>query len=258
MRITTTPRKPGHRAAGGRTLASQRRRIILAWIGAAVLLGYLASMLMFPAPLVSRETPVALVIGLPVATAEERLEAQGFRPKTEDRESDPAVPAEHVLWQDPPGGVELESGTVVRLTISDGPASTQIPDLSDYEFEPAVRVLRAGGFQIGIVDSVAAGQPAGVVISTRPPVGSSRPSGTAVDLVVSRGPANIRVPNVVGLDRVAARSLLENSGLRVGAIETRTSRQLRPGQVIEQRPAAGTLSPAEASIHLIIVRPEGQ
>lgn len=258
MKVTATPRKPLRRGVGGRTLASQRRRIVLAWIGVAVVLGYLASMLMFPAPLVSRETPVALVIGLPVATAEERLEAQGFRPKAEDRENDPAVPADHVLWQDPPGGVELESGTVVQLTISDGPASTQIPDLSDFEFEPAVRVLRAGGFRLGAVDSVAAGQPAGVVISTRPPVGTSRPSGTTVDLVVSRGPANIRVPNVVGLDRVAARTMLEGAGLRVGVIETQSSRRLRPGQVLEQRPAAGTLSPRDASIRLIIVRPEGQ
>lgn len=257
MKVTATPRRPSGHWLAGRTLAGRRRRIVLAWVGAAVLLGYVASMVMFPAPLVSRETPAALVIGLPVATAEQRLEAQGFRPKAEDRENDPAVPADHVLWQDPPGGVELESGAVVRLTISDGPASTQIPDLTDFEFEPAVRVLRAGGFRLGGVDSVAAGQPAGVVISTRPPVGTSRPSGTAVDLVVSRGPANIRVPNVVGMDRVAARALIEGSGLRVGAIETRASRRLRPGQVIEQRPAAGTLSPAEASIRLIIVRPEG-
>jgi len=257
MKVTATPRKPTRRTGGARTLASQRRRTVLAFVAAAIALGYAASMVMFPAPLVSRETPVARVIGLPVETAERQLEQQGFRPKAEDRESDPAVPADHVLWQDPPPGVELESGTVIQLTVSDGPANTQIPDLSDFDFEPAVRVLRAGGFRLGAVDSVAAGQPAGVVISTRPPVGASRPSGTTVDLVVSRGPATIRVPNVVGLDRSAARELLENSGLQVGEIQTRVSRRLRPGQVIEQRPAAGTLSPREAAIRLIIARPEG-
>ncbi|MCL4867127.1 MAG: PASTA domain-containing protein, partial [Gemmatimonadales bacterium] len=232
MKVTATPRKPTRRTAGGRTLASHRRRIVLAWVGVAVVLGYLASMLMFPAPLVNRETPVARVIGLEVQEAERRLEEQGFRPKSDDRETDPAIPADHVLWQDPPPGVELESGTVVRLTVSDGPANLQIPDLSDFEFEPAVRVLRAGGFRLGAVDSVAAGQPAGVVISTRPPVGASRPSGTTVDLVVSRGPAEIRVPNVVGLDRAAARTALENAGLQVGEIQTINSRQHRPGQVI--------------------------
>jgi serine/threonine-protein kinase len=238
-------------------VAGRRRLIALAWVFAAMGLGYAASMVMFPAPLVSRETPVARVIGLPEETALQQLEAQGFRPKADDRETDPTVPANHVLWQDPPPGMELESGTTVRLIISDGPANVVIPDLAEFEFEPAVRVLRAGGFQIGRIDSVAAAQPAGVVLSTRPPVGASRPSGTTVDLVVSRGPATIRVPNVVGLDRTAARTAIEAAGLRVGTIQNRTVRQMRPGVVLEQRPAAGTLSPRDASILLIIVRPEG-
>lgn len=252
MKVTATPRRPRRR-----TVAAQRRLTALAWVVAALVLGYVGSMVMFPAPLVTRETPVARVIGLELAEAESRLTDQGFRPKSDDRETDPEIPADHILWQDPPPGLELEPGAVVRLTVSDGPASVTIPDLVDFEFEPAVRILRAGGFQIGTVDSVAAGQPSGVILATRPSVGSTRPSGSTVDLVVSRGPATIRVPSVVGMDRVAARAALEQAGLRVGNIQTRVVPRARPGQVLEQRPAAGTLSPRDAAILLVIVRPEG-
>lgn len=239
-----------------RTVAGQRRVRALAWIAGALLTGYLASMVIFPAPLVNRETPVARVIGEAIDAAERELTEQGFRPRIEDRETDPTIPADHVLWQDPPPGVELEAGTLVRLTVSDGPAGVVIPDLAEFGFNQAVRVLGAGGLRAGVVDSVAAAQPAGVVLSTRPPAGSSRPSGNTVDLVVSRGPATIRVPSVVGLDQVAAREALERAGLRVGVVQSRTAPSLPPGQVLEQRPGAGTLGTRGAAISLVIARME--
>lgn len=251
------PRPPARKPARGRTLASHRRLIALGILGAAAVLGYLGSMVLFPAPLVSRDTPVTRVIGLPTAEAERRLTDQGFRPKTEHAESDPAVPVGHVLWQDPPAGVELPSGTEVLLTVSEGPGSVPVPDVLEFEVEQAVRVLTAGGLRLGAVDSVPAGQPAGVVLSTRPSVGTTISAGSTVDLVVSRGPATIRVPNVVGLDRVEARGALEAAGLIVGTIDTQPSRGDRPGRVMGQRPAAGTLVSRGSRINLTVVRPEG-
>lgn len=255
MKVTATPSR--RRRLAPRTQAGRRRLVALGWVAAGLAAGYLASMVIFPAPLVRRATPLARVIGLPEEEAIRRIEAQGFRPRAEERQTDPTVPTGHVLWQDPPPEVELDPGTQVRLTVSDGPAGLVVPDVAEFGFDQAIRVLRAGGFRVGSVDSVAAGQPAGVVLSTRPPAGSSRPTGSGVDLVVSRGPATIRVPNVVGLDRQAARDALEAAGLRVGQVQPQANRRARPGQVLEQRPAAGTLSPRGASISLTIARQEG-
>lgn len=239
------------------TVAGRKRLVAGGVIAGAALLGYLATMLIFPAPLVSRETPVARVIGLPEEEAQQMIEAQGFRPRVEQRGPDPVIPAGHVLWQDPPPGVELTANSLVQLTVSEGPATSVVPDVSEFVAEQATRILRAGGFRIGAVDSVAGAQPAGVVLSTRPAVGTSRPAGSTVDLVVSRGPANIRVPSVVGMDRLQARQVLETAGLRVGGIETRSARGQPAGRILEQRPAAGTLSPREGRVTLVIVRPEG-
>lgn len=222
-----------------------------------MLAGYLATMIIFPAPLLPRDTPVQRVIGMPAEEAAQTLEDQGFRSRVEERESDPTIPAGHVLWQDPPPGVELPAGTPIRLTVSEGPAPLLVPDVAEFEFDQAVRILAAGGFRLGAVDSVAASQPAGVVVATRPAMGSSRPPGSPVDLMVSRGPATVRTPSVVGLDRVAARELLEAAGLRVGTVQSRSSRRDRPGTVLEQRPSAGTLIPHQGAVNLLIARPEG-
>lgn len=240
-----------------KTVAGRRRLIATLIVASAALAGYIVTMIIFPAPLVGRDTPVARVIGLPAEAAERRLTDQGFRPRVEERETDPAIPAGHVLWQDPPPGVELTPNTLIRLTVSDGPAGITVPDVTEFSTDQALRILAAGGLRVGVVDSVTAPQPAGVVLSTRPAVGSSLPSGRAVDLVVSRGPATIRVPGVVGLDRIVARQALEAAGLRVGTIVSRPSRSQPAGTVLEQRPGANTLSPRGGRVDLIIVRQEG-
>jgi serine/threonine-protein kinase len=238
------------------TVAGRRRLTAVLILVIAVIVGYIVTMIIFPAPLVGRDTPVTRVIGLPAEEAERRLTDQGFRPRVEEREADSAIPVGHVLWQDPPPGVELTPNTLIRLTVSDGPASVPVPDVTEFTTEQAVRILSAGGLRLGAIDSVAAPQPAGVVLSTRPAVGSSLPSGRTVDLVVSRGPATIRVPNVVGMDRTVARQALEAAGLRVGTIVSRISPSQASGSVLEQRPGANTLSPRGGRIDLIIARPE--
>lgn len=238
------------------TVAGRRRIIAALIVAIAVIAGYIVTMIIFPAPLVGRDTPVTRVIGLPAEEAERRLTAQGFRPRVEEREADPAIPVGHVLWQDPPPGVELTPNTLIRLTVSDGPANVPVPDVIEFATDQALRIIAAGGLRLGTIDSVAAPQPAGVVLSTRPAVGSSIPSGRTVDLVVSRGPATIRVPNVVGMDRIVAQQALEAAGLRVGTIVSRTSRTQAAGSVLEQRPGGNILSPRGGRVDLIIVRPE--
>ena len=76
--------------------------------------------------------------------------------------------------------------------------------------------------------------------------------GGAVDLIVSRGPAEIRIPDLVGLPQEQARERLESVGLRLGTITTRSGRRGPPGVVVEQRPAGGTLAPHEGRVSLVI------
>lgn len=226
-------------------------------VAVAALAGYLVSLLAWPAPIVDQDAAVALVVDQPLATAAAALTGQGFRVKVLDaRESDPQLPAEHVTWQDPPGGMRLPRGSVVTLTLSAGPGPVAVPDVAQFTREDAERVLVAAGLTVGRIDSLPSRVERGVVVLTRPAAGTPRLAGGSVDLVVSRGPADIRVPVVAGLDEMEARQRLERAGLLVGVVETRPPGRGRAGAVLEQRPAAGIRVPPGSRVDLIIVAKE--
>jgi serine/threonine-protein kinase len=73
-----------------------------------------------------------------------------------------------------------------------------------------------------------------------------------VDLVVSRGPADVRVPSLVGLPETVARQRLQMLGLTVGMVEVRRPGRARPNTILEQRPAAGVLLPKGGRVDLTI------
>jgi hypothetical protein len=68
-----------------------------------------------------------------------------------------------------------------------------------------------------------------------------------VALVVSSGPANVSVPNVVGLTQAAASAAITNAGLSVGAVTLTNSANVPAGNVISQNPGAGaSVAPGSA------------
>ena len=225
---------------------------VLVLLGAG-LAGWLVSLAAYPAPLVTREQAVALVIGLPQGEAEKALVEQGFKVKyREAHEADPALPAGHVVWQDPPASLELPSGSVIELTLSDGPAQVPVPDVMYFDLEEARRVMTAAGLAVGGIDSVPADTDRGVVVSTRPPEGTLRAPGARVDLVVSRGPAAVRIPEVTGLTELVARERIEAAGLRIGLVTQRRDNRGKPGTVLSQRPNPGSFLPKGGRVDLVV------
>jgi len=86
---------------------------------------------------------------------------------------------------------------------------------------------------------VYSGQPSGVVVSQGPAGGTAVPVGSTVSISVSRGPAPVKVPDVVGaLQADAVKSLQDVKLVPVSVLTTGTAEQA--GRVIEQIPAAGT------------------
>lgn len=234
------------------TLKGRERLRTVLLLGGALLAGYLVTCIAYPAPLISREHGVARVLGLPRAEAEKELTEQGFAPKVVGEEDDPIIPAGHVVWQDPPPEVALGGGATVELTLSSGPGPVTVPDVVAFEAGQARQVVEAAGLRVGSVDTIPNALEAGVIVTTRPTAGTSRAAGAPVDLVVSRGPADIRVPDVVGLRQEEARQRIEAAGLKVGTITIRAGRRGAAGLVLQQRPQAGVFSPQEGRVNLVI------
>lgn len=228
------------------------------WAGGlitAFIAGYLvAATVLFPAPIFARTIAVPRVMGAPQQEAEESLRSAGLQVGAVTPEPHARAERGTVIWQDPPQGVGLPQGHAVDLAVSTGPPRIPVPDLSGYDASIAQRLVSAAGLRVGATESTQAPAPAGVVINSRPPAGSTLLPGTPITLVVSVGAPTIRVPDLAGLTREAADSTLIDAGLSLGTAIRRTSNAAEPGTVIGQNPAAGTLSAPDTPVNVTIAR----
>lgn len=182
------------------------------------------------------------VVGQTLEAAQEALSVYNFTVNVTEACSD-TVPADSVISQDPAGGTEVTSGptTTVSLVVSSGPCPVTVPNVVFLEQAVAEANITAAGLTVGTVtnqcDNVV---PAGRVISQTPVSGTSVQPGSTVDLVVASGPCPVTVPDVTGLNQVAAQSALTGAGLQVGTVLTQCSDTVSAGDVISQDPAGGT------------------
>lgn len=183
-----------------------------------------------PAPLAVPE-----VLGQPWADAEARLRDDGFVVERVEEHSDD-VPAESVVAVDPAAGAELAPESTVRVVVSLGRAPVAVADVTDASFADAQAALAAQGFVVERAedefhDSVAKGD----VIRTEPAATAEAPYGSAVRVVVSRGPDVVDVRDVTGLTLDEAATRLEADGFVV-----EVDGPYRPGrEVRSQDPPAG-------------------
>jgi hypothetical protein len=92
------------------------------------------------------------------------------------------------------------------------------------------------------------------VISQNPVAGTLVLVGSAVNLVVSTGPAIVNVPNVVNQTQSAATATLTAPavGLVVGTVTQASHATIPSGSVISQNPVAGTPVPMRSAVNLVV------
>ena len=100
------------------------------------------------------------------------------------------------------------------------------------------------------------GKPKGIVLAQSPKNGKQVPQGTKVALVVSKGPAGVAMPDVVGLAAADAVRALHDRKL-VPTIRQVVSQQA-PGTVLAQQPQPGTRAKPGTKAVLDVAKPEPQ
>jgi len=88
-------------------------------------------------------------------------------------------------------------------------------------------------------------------MSQTPAAGTKVAKSSAVNLVVSSGPATDTVPDVIGLTQSNAASAITEAGLTVGTVTSMSSAIIPAGKVISQSPSVGTqvLGPSPGRYH---------
>jgi serine/threonine-protein kinase len=210
----------------------KRNLIIAALISVVVIIastGYLISRIPTPVELILIED----VSGLTETQAREAL--QGFTIVVE-RAPDPVVPADRVASQTPTAGTKVKPGSEIQLILSDGPGKTLIPaTLVGATLDEAKLILDGAGLVISKTNAVESSDAPGTVVAVIPEPGTSVNAGSGVVLNIASG--KVFVPDVLGISKIQATTILIQAGFIPNVIETQDADQ-PSGVVLAQAPAA--------------------
>lgn len=172
--------------------------------------------------------------------AENTLRNMNLSVKWEEEFSDD-VEKDNVIKTSPVTGTEVEEGSEVTVTLSDGPSRVAVPDNLEGQSESYVRsALEEAGFKAGRTSNVnSATVPAGMVVNTTPAAGEQADAGSTVDIILSTG--KVEVPDVTGMTRDQAIAALQAPEVMLSTnIETVQTSGQPAGTVISQSSAPGT------------------
>ena len=163
------------------------------------------------------------------------------------------IPAGVVIRTDPASGENARKGSPVTLIVSKGQERYLIPsDLAGQDPKDATSVLEALTLVISatneVFDEVI---PVGKVVSTDPIGGTSVKRETPVTILVSKGPAPVEVPPIIG-------TLITDATTTLGAIglTTETTREdfddSVAGTILSTDPIPGTTVPKGTIIKVVL------
>ncbi len=221
--------------------------VINAVVAIAIFLALVSSFFLFWLPYTTNHGEAIVVPelqGHSVASIAGTLEAKSLRYQIYDSVYRPGSTPMTVLTQYPRSGTTVKSNRKIYITVTAiNPPQVKMPNLVDASLLNAQMVLQSYGLKLGTVTKVphfaenavlkqmVGGQDikSGTMIS----------KGSAVDLVVGNGLSNIEVdiPNLVGMESVDAKMLLQSNNLEVGVVLYDDKSREDAGKVVKQKPA---------------------
>ena len=181
------------------------------------------------------------VVNLSPRAAEAKIEAAGLTFTVGGRDYSETVPPGRVMSTDPAGGDNVTRNGTVTATLSRGPERHDVPTLRGMSLDAAQSAIQSAHLSYGDAsyafnDKV----DKGIVLRSDPAAGTSLRPDTAVDVVVSKGPHPVKVPDFTGEDAGDATKAFKKLHLKVKASHENSDTVDR-GDVISQAPDSGKL-----------------
>ncbi len=164
-------------------------------------------------------------------------------------ENSETVPAGVVIDTEPTAGTEVEKGSFVTVIESAGTEQFAVPSVVGETEEVARALIEAQGFQVGRVEyTLTEDVPANTVISQDPSAGTEAAASSLVNLVVSKGPFSLEVPDVSGKSGDEAQLELARAGFTNVTSNEEFSPDIAVGFTIRTDPEAGRVVGREDTI----------
>ena len=198
---------------------------------------------------------VPRVTGLSMAAATARIQDADLTVSLAPGDYSLHVPEGHVLRIQPAPGTTVRTGTRVTLTPSLGPPLVPVPGLVGKTIPEARDLLRKAQLTLGKRTPRFSDRfPEGRVVSQSEPGSGTAPQGSAIDVVVSKGPTPQPVPKVIGKSEEQARSMLTAWVVKK---EGAYSDSVPRGQVVAQDPDPRTrVQPGQAVTIVVSLGPK--
>jgi serine/threonine-protein kinase len=206
----------------------------------------------FPAEVLPDDGILPNVVGKKFEDAAATLQKAGFPAQRGESRFHKTLAANIVLQEDPPAGSRQKRGTNVVLALSAGQKTAEVPATANMSQQQARISIENTGLTMGNVSEQISDAPRGLVIGTSPAAGTKVELPGTVDIVLSKGPATVTVPDFYGRNLGEVRSMVEQIGLRIAGVSRDTSSLQPENTVIRQLPAAGQSIAAGGPVSLTV------
>jgi len=155
-----------------------------------------------------------------------------------------------VVSTSPKAGATVKPGTAVNIAISKGPKPVPVPDIKDKDIGTAKALLADAGLKSDVTSKYSDSVPKNVVISVKPKAGAIVASGSRVDIVVSKGPPPVTVPNLIDMPKDQAVAKLRAVGLNPKVVQGAATPLDR---VYSQDPKPGASVPRGSTVTIRVI-----
>jgi serine/threonine-protein kinase len=187
----------------------------------------------------AREVRVPDVRGQSLAEANRVLTETGLVLRIEARRSDPTMPADHIVAQEPEPGAVLRPQRPVRVRVSDGQRDPIVPAVVGQAERTAEIILAQDNVEIaGRAEIRTTSYPAGTIVGQDP---GAKDRASSITLLVNRGERGVSyvMPDLIGALGARVVDALRKRGFRVTISGEVPYPGLPPGVVVRQMPQPG-------------------
>lgn len=206
--------------------------VILSAIGINIIKSYLTP----------KVVEVPSLVSMTVEEARELLEEKKLILVEDEEIYDDEIEEGEIAFQDPQAGTVINFDSEVKVKVSKGYQTFEVPDVIDHDYDSAIRRLEEY-FDVSVSSAHSDTVTENFVISQEPLGGTYLRKGETVRINISLGEEviTIPVPDVRNLSEEAAVNQLYNAGLSVGSRTYIPHSEVEKGYVISQGVAQGEM-----------------
>ncbi|WP_253197613.1 Stk1 family PASTA domain-containing Ser/Thr kinase [Clostridium algidicarnis] len=244
-----------HKKKAGITKKSKKIIIISLMAVLAISLGLLSAYLMDRSSLSTKknkEVTVPKILNLTKEEAKKVLESNKLKMEVAGTEKSDKEEGT-IIDSNPKEGETAKEGDVVKVIISGGKSSINVPDLKDIDIKSAKDMIESYELEVGSIDSDFSDTVSkDNVIKQDPAPDKQVEKGTKINLVISKGPKTVlvAVPNVINANINDAENALKNSKLSVNKSVEETTDKSKDQKVFYQSIEANTKVEAGSNINI--------